>query len=317
MCTSPCRVYKTGLKTETGKDLLYFDAHYPSPGIISLDLAERKLKRFIPPNPDYVKVINGKPYLYNSTLVPCGHCDDDLLHTAKVWAHRCLMESKSSPDNWFVTLTFMDACLPKYVCKRDVSDFVKRLRKRLGPNIRFFACGEYGEKGDRPHYHLILFNCPLKDLRLADATRNLYEFKVINECWPFGMSRIGEVTQKSCAYVARYTSKKSGKKKGFLLMSRMPGIGRRYMEECSKVALEFDYLPVMVNDKMQRITPPRYFERIHPGHDFTRAKQARVWNAQRSLGLKSFFHGLIGCSLDDYLRRVSAVKADRLRKVEI
>jgi hypothetical protein len=36
--------------------------------------------------------------------------------------------------------------------------FMKRLRDRIKPlKIRFFHCGEYGDKTRRPHYHALIF----------------------------------------------------------------------------------------------------------------------------------------------------------------
>ena len=74
----------------------------------------------------------------------------------------------------FVTLTFNVDMLykrnnPKSVNKLEFSQFIKRLRERIRvkyghSDVRFFACGEYGGKTFRPHYHFLCygFNFPDK-----------------------------------------------------------------------------------------------------------------------------------------------------------
>lgn len=313
MCTSPNKVFYTGLKTETGKDLLYFDNHYPSPEMVSVDLVEKRLKVHIPWNKDFVKSVKGHQYLYKSRMVPCGHCDEDFLAKAKEWSRRCLMECKNSPHNWFLTLTFDDRFCPGKLDKKDVSDFLKRLRSYLGDGVRFFACGELGTKSKRPHYHMILFNCELKDLYPAEPTSNLCCSKLINRIWPYGMHRLGPVTQETCNYVARYTAKKVGDKDGFLLMSRRPGIGFDYLK-ANEHTLDLDYIPLMVNGRLTRCKPPRYAERIFKDRDFTAAKELRVRNADRARLVLAVTHGVDSLRLDDYQRQVARCKADRLEK---
>ena len=45
----------------------------------------------------------------------------------------------------------------------------KRLRDRVGyGRFRFYACGEYGETTNRPHYHAILFNYDFPDKQLFE-----------------------------------------------------------------------------------------------------------------------------------------------------
>lgn len=236
------------------------------------------------------------------------------MNYAKSWAFRCLMEAKGSHDNWFLTLTFAPEFCPERVDPKDVSGFMKRLRKRLGlEKIRFFGCGEYGEKNDRPHYHLILFNCPLADLYKLDAEGH-YGSKLIDEIWPYGFHYLGEVNEKTCAYVARYTSKKSGKRKGFLQMSRRPGIGYDYLRD-HKDAYELDYINVVDSHGLRRIPLPRYFERIFPDLDFTDLKQARIERARNRAAAEALNHNLpIGEEFDDYKRQVAHNKASRLER---
>lgn len=319
MCTSPNRVFYTGLRTDTGKELLYFDNHYPSPDKISLDLAEKRLKVRIPLNPEFVKNVHGHMFLVKSVDVPCGHCDECTMKRSKDWAHRILMECKYHlPEEChFITLTFMDPFCPKYVCKDDVSSFMKRLRSATGQEkVKFFASGEYGSASKRPHYHLIVIGLKLDDLYLVDGIRHLYSSKLLERIWPFGMVRIGQVTQESANYVARYTSKKIGDRKGFVLMSRRPGLGYRYIKD-HKVFLECDYLPLYYNDSLHRLTPPRYVERVFPDFDFSLFKERRVENARNAYAKNEVIHKVFGCRLDDYLRDLARARASRIMKKEI
>ena len=76
-------------------------------------------------------------------------------------------EAKLHKENCFITLTYNNNNLPKYksLVKKELQDFFKRLRKKYGEGIRYYACGEYGPKGKRPHYHAIIFGWKPKDLK--------------------------------------------------------------------------------------------------------------------------------------------------------
>lgn len=120
-----------------------------------------------------------------------------------------MLERLCCSDAAFVTLTYSDDTLAysemgyPTLCKRDLQLFLKRLRKSLGRKFRYYACGEYGENTERPHYHLALFGLS----PVVDADR-------ISRSWfftpdtPFGIVHIGEVTNESAQYVAGYVTKK-------------------------------------------------------------------------------------------------------------
>lgn len=110
-------------------------------------------------------------------------------------------------------MTFDKDHLPEdnSLCVRDLQLFMKRLRKHRGKGIKFFACGEYGETFGRPHYHLILFGVDFPDKQFYSRSKNgdaLYVSEEVKRYWRFGSNRIGSVTFDSCAYVARYITKK-------------------------------------------------------------------------------------------------------------
>lgn len=311
MCTSPYRVFKTGLKTESGKDLLFFDTHYPAPDVISLEQAERQLKCKIPYDPQFVRLCNHVPYLFRSLVVPCGKCTECKLDHARDWAYRVLMEVKTSEKPcYFVTLTYANPVEPN---KKDLSVFMKRLRNIVGDGVRFFGCGEKGEKRGRWHYHIILFNIDLPDLVLVDGARHYYTSDIIARAWSYGLHIIGDVTSQSAAYVARYTNKKSDSNFGFINMSRRPGIGREYLENHLH-CYDTDSLMLLVDGSIHRVTLPRYFEKIFPDLDFTESKSRRVENAERCRRLECFIHELTPLHLDDYKRDLSRFKASRLER---
>ena len=108
------------------------------------------------------------PFVFGRTgaaVIPCGKCVGCVLDRSRDWALRCVHEASLHERNCLVTLTYDSEFLPPFgsLVPSDLQKFLKRLRKSLGADIKFFACGEYGETGGRPHYHLCLFNCDFDD----------------------------------------------------------------------------------------------------------------------------------------------------------
>jgi hypothetical protein len=207
-------------------------------------------------------------------------------------------------DNCFITLTYNPASLPKSrnVDKTVLQKFIKRLRKHVNSRryhppyqhqpykeIRYYACGEYGEKRGRPHYHLLIFNFDFPDKKLFKGGKHpfhdgkwlksndhpLYISAILSTLWPYGFSTIGEVTFDSAGYVARYVLKKilgplaeeyykrdymdQGDQiivPEFALMSRMPGIGLPWLKKYFTDVYPKDFFTLNgVKNK-----PPRYYD---------------------------------------------------------
>lgn len=223
-------------------------------------------------------------YQFDAPLkIPCGQCIGCRLERSRQWAIRCMHESTLHDANCFITLTYNDDCLPSDggLHLDHFQKFMKRLRKRSGNGIRFFHCGEYGEKNGRPHYHACIFNLDFSDKKLWSIQNNnrLYTSEILNELWPFGYCVIGDVTFESAAYVARYIMKKvtgdaasihytdwnpetgeviNEKKPEYVTMSRRPGIARLWIDKFTDDVYPHDY--VVVNGK--KIRPPRYYDRV-------------------------------------------------------
>lgn len=183
--------------------------------------------------------------------------------------------------------------------KQDFQGFMKRLRFRIEPQkIRFFAAGEYGDRTQRPHYHAIIFGLELGDLVPYGKNPQgdmLYTSQFLQSVWStrkapkrhgsvtplaadpdyfcetWGRILVSPVTWQTCAYVARYTTKKlyGNDAKAyeqfnivppFLLMSRHPGIGAKYYDEHSEDIKKFEYISVKTDTGGRKFRPPYYFE---------------------------------------------------------
>lgn len=157
--------------------------------------------------------------------VPCGQCIQCRLERVRQWAIRCMHEASMHEHNCFVTLTYDEDNLPENYGltkgqKGDFTKFMKRLRQRAarhplpgtenGGTIRYFQCGEYGEKKGRPHHHAILFGVNFPDLAPTDEKKDytLYSSEILQGLWRNGIATVGEVTFDSAAYVAGYALKK-------------------------------------------------------------------------------------------------------------
>lgn len=164
--------------------------------------------------------------------VPCGKCPQCTTRRASGWSFRLMQQEKISHASHFVTLTYDTDHVPitpkGFMClrKKDVQDYLKRLRYAHGKDhnantpIRYYCAGEYGSKGMRPHYHLILFN----------AKPEL----IVSE-WGQGDVHIGDVTGASIGYTLKYISKQKqipqhkndDRLPEFSLMSK--GLGSNYV----------------------------------------------------------------------------------------
>lgn len=236
------------------------------------------------------------PRQFESIQLPCGQCIGCRLERSRQWAVRCVHEASLHESNCFITLTFNNAHLNPEgsLVKGDFQKFMKRLRKRFGSGVRYFHCGEYGEKLARPHHHACLFNFDFPD-RVHWQTRQgiaLFTSEALKELWPFGFSTIGDVTFESAAYVARYVTKKitgklapahyAGRLPEYVTMSRRPGIARGWIDQFKSDVYPAD--KVIIRGGVEA-KPPRYYDSIFDLSDheqFVKVRDRRVKLAKSS-----------------------------------
>lgn len=228
-------------------------------------------------------VINGFYQVLN-----CGNCTECRIQRSKEWAERCMAESKQTEiekgnRDYMVTLTYDNENLPlnKYneptLRKKEVQDFIKRLRKIK--KFRYYMCGEYGDKYKRPHYHIILFNIKLEDLkfhsiRIKNGQKNkLYTSELLTKKWGKGRVIINENNYNTSAYIARYVMKKWKGDNGehyknldiepeYNTMSRNPGIGQKFYIENKEKILKNQKLFYTAKGKIKTFTIPRYIKKL-------------------------------------------------------
>lgn len=131
---------------------------------------------------------------------------------AATWTTRLTHETRSHSHNIFLTLTYDDNHLPNGLQIPHLQKFWKRLRKRTKNTLKYFACGEYGDRTKRPHYHAAIFGLnPFGDEKKYDMDNNHSE--TLTQLWGHGQVLIAELTPPRMAYVAGYVMKKAGHKK--------------------------------------------------------------------------------------------------------
>lgn len=146
--------------------------------------------------------------------IPCGRCVGCRLERAAAWALRCTHEAKLHDENCFVTLTYDNEHLPLggSLRHRDVQLFLKRLRKSRGSQrVRYYMCGEYGEKLGRPHYHICFFGLAFPDRSYVGKTESgsdKFLSAELQRLWGLGDTQVSDFTFKAAAYTARYLMEK-------------------------------------------------------------------------------------------------------------
>lgn len=219
-------------------------------------------------------------------FIPCRKCKACEIAKKKEWADRLIIESTYWPFSYFVSLTYDPEHMPPDLSLRpkDMVDWKKRLGYYVGRVPQLYYCGEYGDKGDLPHYHAIIF---------CDSD----QFHNILKSWDFGRISVEYCTPERCSYTAGYTTEKldkpertDGRHPEFHGASRKPPLGYRLLFDLlEKLAtdegfreriLRRPYPPYSVNIGGKNIRLPPYI----------RNKLAPFWREYNAEKQEAFKH---------------------------
>jgi hypothetical protein len=211
--------------------------------------------------------------------IPCGMCIGCRLRRAQDWTLRIMHEASIWPENSFVTLTYGRNCLPAdgSLDHRDFQLFMKRLRKWHGDTVRFYMCGEYGEKKHRPHYHACLFNVGFRSDRVphrrGESGFMSYLQPDLTKLWPHGEATVQNLVKENAGYCARYIMKKrlgveadaayvtaDGviQRPEYAAMSLRPGIGAYWFKQFGRDVYPHDF----VIAGGSKFAPPKYYDKL-------------------------------------------------------
>lgn len=190
------------------------------------------------------------------------------------YGNMILVDTTLNSKKNFVSVSGKKPIIDKYLKKmklkghvdKSIQGFFKRLRIKCerfkGENresmmygldmkkdkIKFFACGEYGGRFGRPHYHAIIFN--------ASA-------RFIDDCWGLGNVDISYASKGSIAYCTKYMDKWRDKKQDWKrpveFNNQSEGLGLCFVEKMRdwyRKNLDINYV---INDSGVKIPMPRYF----------------------------------------------------------
>lgn len=203
-------------------------------------------------NPVYVR--------RTALTVQCGKCLACKQRLQKEWSSRLAIELENCETAFFVTLTYSEESLlsicnlgenvPKLnkthfraflkdlrnFMSRGMPNYYKGKKVPLTPlkieNFRYFIVGEYGTKNNRPHWHCLFFNIPLKRDDLYTFMRFVWsdksELQDDKYYKSYGFVHIGDVSPASIDYVTDYLLKNE-KKDTIRLISK--GLGLSYIDD--------------------------------------------------------------------------------------
>lgn len=299
------------------------------------------------------------PYIGRSAfLVPCGKClaCKNRRKSEFVFRMDCekrlghLMQDGSIRRYkycFFVTLTYADRFLPRFVptCLDEktgevlsfeevppehtgllnplhLKECIKRLRRYYDLDCKMFACGEYGDEGDRPHYHLIFYS-DLNWNETKDAFRRAWSMKCPQELrntpgsfcvkdgkyntWRFSFGRIHikPVTTRRMRYCAKYIVKQTDVKNPipkFARVSHHLGTGWLLSSEARATRANKRLYAYIVDGSRSSIG--RYFtHRIFTKHELKEAVADFVDSADTPLLVRSLAK-IIVCGLMNILGKI-------------
>lgn len=206
------------------------------------------------------------PYIGRSAfLVPCGKClacksrrKSEMvfrMDNERRLGHLCKDGSvRRYKHCFFITLTYAERFLPRFVPTSldfrtgevlssvevpdnhpgllnplHLSECLKRLRRYYSLDCKMFKCGEYGDDGSRPHYHLIFYSdldwnqtkdafrrawsmkCP-DDLKGTPGSFVVKDGKYKTTRFSFGRIHVKPVNLRRMRYCAKYVIKDTDSK---------------------------------------------------------------------------------------------------------
>ena len=298
-CKHPLKGFKIGINPETGKNKLKIVPY----DVVAIEVINGHY--YYRKSTDHVR------NTFNNLItdyvdIPCGRCIGCRLSHSKQFADRGAAELSYHDHNYFLTLTYSEDTIPTvdgttelgepiqyYTLKKDdLQNFWKNLRDHLitrykqwckengiepkkenYPKIRYIACGEYGEKSLRSHFHAVVYGLELGDLVYYGKSKsgeNLFTSKFIDDIWKKGEVWISEANWDTIAYITRYTTKKLygedskfyedlGITPPFITMSRKPGIGRQFYEDNKQKLFDEQKFYLPSRNGIRTASPSRYY----------------------------------------------------------
>lgn len=205
------------------------------------------------------------------TYSKCGACEQCIAEKCNNWVIRNYYESKAHEKMCFITLTYEEN--PVILIRKDMQNFLKRLRKKLDKKeekIRFFGCGEYGSLNGRPHMHLIIYGWTDKNARYLDINKKgniVYQSNIIQKAWGKGRTSYQEFNEHEIPYIALYDTPQEVFKRAYKITMEKAKSLRIYYEnnrhlnkETRKNALEqLNEIEKELKEKKEKYTMVKEF----------------------------------------------------------
>lgn len=237
-------------------------------------------------NPFYMKDV--RDWRDRLVPIPCGRCNCCRADRISLWERRAKYEFNHTPASAFVTFTYDDEHLPISVISGSphqtlqrihLHKFIDTLRHRIakGQKIKhsiqgcsrdfaYLACGEYGDRFGRPHYHVLFFGIDFHTCRT-----------MLMESWPYGSIEVDPIKAGAIRYVLKYMTKQVyndyldreyydyGINPPFVTFSR--GLGMQYFYDHQKDIAEYG----AVRDGQLYLSVPSYVKQMFVPMDIDKA----------------------------------------------
>lgn len=247
---------------------------------------------------------------YDAVQFDCRKCISCRLRKSYDWAFRCVVEAREHEFNSWITLTYDPEHYPVHgsLVPDDLRLFWKRCRK-AGIKLRYFACGEYGEQGLRPHYHACVFGHAFADrVPFGVTTRGKPQFvsAELTRLWGKGLATVSDFSYELAAYTARYTLKKIT---GPLLEKPDPVTGLCPYERVTEFGEIVQVEPEFVRMSLKPGIGAKWFER-HGSEVFPKGT---VVVKGRERPAPEYFWKLLERDDPEYYRAIKAERAEHAR----